>query len=253
MRESRLSTTRRLTALGNVEHGEWCRRRAREKRRLRHDWLMAARRVTRGQCKDDPSKAPPSLNTVCKWQTIRDEDGSNLFGDAARGEDGTSQLHIGGFEATLTEASVGLDKSADKGPLLETKAEQLRSAGIKTVISLTVNEPQHASGVEYFAYKLNDSEETDLESVWDEVCNRIDGGLRKPGGVLVHCDQGVSRSGSTVAAYLMRRLAPMKPVRALQLVKMSRKQVNPNPSFLRQLNLWETRCRAGKRKRDPDL
>ncbi|KFX86739.1 hypothetical protein V490_08891 [Pseudogymnoascus sp. VKM F-3557] len=56
-------------------------------------------------------------------------------------------------------------------------------------------------------------------------------------GVLVHCTQGISRSGSIVIAYLMRDLS-LDYATALSLAKESRPLIAPNQGFEAQLNVW---------------
>ncbi|KAG0647045.1 Dual specificity phosphatase MPK-4 [Hyphodiscus hymeniophilus] len=58
-------------------------------------------------------------------------------------------------------------------------------------------------------------------------------------GVLVHCTQGISRSGSIVIAYLMRKFSLDYPA-ALALVRESRALVSPNPGFEAQLRIWRS-------------
>ncbi|KAK0736637.1 protein-tyrosine phosphatase-like protein [Apiosordaria backusii] len=69
----------------------------------------------------------------------------------------------------------------------------------------------------------------------EDVLRREMGRRRR---VLVHCDEGASRSPAIVIAYLMRRdkrslRAAMKEVRA------RRSCVKPNRSFVEQLRVWE--------------
>ncbi|MCJ1367717.1 hypothetical protein MMC16_006851 [Acarospora aff. strigata] len=58
-----------------------------------------------------------------------------------------------------------------------------------------------------------------------------------PGGVLVHCDQGISRSTTIVVAYLMRKHGA-KREDVLAAVRAKRK-VRPSPNFMAQLEVWE--------------
>lgn len=56
-------------------------------------------------------------------------------------------------------------------------------------------------------------------------------------GVLIHCDQGISRSATIVVAYLMRKhRAKLEDV--LAAVRAKRK-VKPSPNFIAQLEIWE--------------
>merc|ERR1719229_841725 len=58
--------------------------------------------------------------------------------------------------------------------------------------------------------------------------------IREDGGVLVHCQQGVSRSVSMVLSYLMKYYR-MTFDEALALAKAARKQACPNDGFEAQL------------------
>ncbi|KAK8101139.1 dual specificity phosphatase (phosphoserine/threonine and phosphotyrosine phosphatase) [Apiospora kogelbergensis] len=61
--------------------------------------------------------------------------------------------------------------------------------------------------------------------------------------VLVHCLQGVSRSGAVVVAYTMRA-AGLDYDAALGVVRKYRPAVSPNPGFADQLRLWrQLQCR----------
>ncbi|CAM9948196.1 unnamed protein product [Heterosigma akashiwo] len=58
------------------------------------------------------------------------------------------------------------------------------------------------------------------------------------GNVLVHCNQGVSRSCSMVIGYLMKRQG-MTYDEALAYVRERRPQANPNFAFESELRKWE--------------
>jgi len=74
-----------------------------------------------------------------------------------------------------------------------------------------------------------------LEASWDFL-ERVR--VREDGGVLVHCQQGVSRSVSMVLSYLMKYYR-MSFDDALALAKKSRKQACPNEGFEAQLRAFE--------------
>lgn len=58
-----------------------------------------------------------------------------------------------------------------------------------------------------------------------------------PGGVFVHCQAGMSRSATVVAAYLMRELN-LDPVDAVSFLRERRPVVDPSPTFWHQLGLY---------------
>jgi len=67
--------------------------------------------------------------------------------------------------------------------------------------------------------------------------------VREDGGVLVHCQQGVSRSVSMVVAYLIKYYR-FSFDEAKALCQKSRKQANPNEGFEKQLRELEENLRA---------
>jgi dual specificity phosphatase 12 len=85
---------------------------------------------------------------------------------------------------------------------------------------------------------VEDVDYADLLIWLPSACAFIDQALRYGGRVLVHCVQGLSRSATVVAAYLMysRRLTPTQ---AMERVRESRDQVWFNPGFQEQLVLFE--------------
>ena len=79
-----------------------------------------------------------------------------------------------------------------------------------------------------------DSSTQDLLIHMADICNFIDQMLepsqQQPGRVLVHCDQGISRSVTVVIAYLMRR-QQKTPKDVLAEVHAKRPQIKPNKKF----------------------
>ena len=59
---------------------------------------------------------------------------------------------------------------------------------------------------------------------------------------LVHCIQGISRSATIVAAYLMYKYN-MTPSEAISYIRQKREIVNPNPGFMRQLTNYHAKLR----------
>lgn len=59
----------------------------------------------------------------------------------------------------------------------------------------------------------------------------------KNGGVLVHCQAGMSRSATVVCAYLMRELR-LDPVEAVTFLREKRPVVDPSETFWHQMGLY---------------
>ena len=102
-----------------------------------------------------------------------------------------------------------------------------------------------ASGydIRYKRIPIYDSSTSDILSYADEMIDFISNGLHH-GGVLVHCQKGVSRSATAVIMFLMRK-ANMTLHQAMILCKRRRQVVDPIPSFLTQLGTFEEQCRTG--------
>lgn len=85
--------------------------------------------------------------------------------------------------------------------------------------------------------QLDDTEDADVMTHFLPSIHFIQAELDKGRGVLVHCQAGVSRSSTIVAAYLMY-LKDIDPRTALELIKQARPAVEPNQNFLQQLELF---------------
>lgn len=95
-----------------------------------------------------------------------------------------------------------------------------------------------------------DSSTMDLLAPMADICDFIESRLQplqdsdgdsddepRTGGVLVHCDQGVSRAPTVVIAYLMRKHGK-KLDEVLNEVE-KRRRVNPSGNFINQLRAWQ--------------
>ncbi|KAL4080540.1 protein-tyrosine phosphatase-like protein [Scleroderma citrinum] len=88
-----------------------------------------------------------------------------------------------------------------------------------------------------------DKPTADLRPHLEGACHYIANALSSGGNVLVHCQQGVSRSPAIVIAYLIHNLG-MSYDQAYALVKWRRPCINPNPGFVAALRAWESRWRS---------
>lgn len=98
-----------------------------------------------------------------------------------------------------------------------------------------------ALGIRVLHLDIEDNPYEDLLMSLDGLCAWLEDALETENGragVLVHCIQGVSRSGAVVIAYLMRaRMIGFYD--ALHVAQQSRPLINPNSGFSDQLRLWE--------------
>jgi len=93
-------------------------------------------------------------------------------------------------------------------------------------------------GFDCHRISILDHNTVDLKPHLEGACNYIDRALRSGRNVLVHCQQGVSRSAAIVIAYLIRNHG-MSFDTAHALVKRKRACVKPNPGFIQALQEWE--------------
>lgn len=124
--------------------------------------------------------------------------------------------------------------------------DTLRKHGITHVLSLTNQQdlPQFAKelGIQQLHLDIEDNPYEDLLMSLDGICAWIDNALSlakdRGTGVLVHCLQGVSRSGAVIIAYLMRTRS-ISYEAAFDLARKSRAVIIPNSGFADQLQVWQ--------------
>lgn len=104
------------------------------------------------------------------------------------------------------------------------------------------DKPTIGNGVEIqrLHCEIDDNPFEDLLMVLDGLCAWIDDALDvlSTNKVLVHCIQGISRSGAIIIAYLMRKHS-LTYESALATARKSRAIILPNSGFVDQLRLWE--------------
>ncbi|KAJ3880345.1 protein-tyrosine phosphatase-like protein [Lentinula edodes] len=90
-----------------------------------------------------------------------------------------------------------------------------------------------------FKIEILDTTSADLKPHLEDACNSIDRALRSGRNVLVHCQQGISRSAAVVIAYLIRNHG-MSYDAAFAFVKRQRACIKPNTGFVNALKEWES-------------
>jgi hypothetical protein len=115
----------------------------------------------------------------------------------------------------------------------------LSSAGIAAIVNVTTRVPcsHRTKGIKYSQIAINDEAGADILIYLHGATTFLKAMLEK-GSVLVHCEQGISRSASVVMAYLMR-FHGMTRDEAYVHCKRRRPMVNPNPGFWDQLGQYE--------------
>jgi len=98
-------------------------------------------------------------------------------------------------------------------------------------------------GFRCFRIDIHDKPTADLKPHLEGACQYIANALAGGGNVLVHCQQGISRSPAIVIAYLIHNLG-MSYDQAHALVKRHRPCINPNPGFVAALRAWESKWRS---------
>ncbi|KAI8852519.1 protein-tyrosine phosphatase-like protein [Chytridium lagenaria] len=108
--------------------------------------------------------------------------------------------------------------------------------------------PTHLPPLFHLALPINDDESdpTALLRVLPDALAFIDDAVEK-GVVLVHCVEGVSRSAAVVVAWGMRKWGTSVE-EAVSKVKEARGLIDPNPSFIRQLQTPLSTLTQGKRR-----
>ncbi|KAF7356106.1 Phosphatases II [Mycena venus] len=101
-------------------------------------------------------------------------------------------------------------------------------------------------GFTYHRIDIEDRSSAALQPHLEAACNYIRASLARGDNVLVHCQQGVSRSASIVIAYLIRDRS-MTYDDAFDLVKQRRQCIKPNSGFVKALREWETACKLPRR------
>uniref|UniRef100_A0A4W4G154 protein-serine/threonine phosphatase n=1 Tax=Electrophorus electricus TaxID=8005 RepID=A0A4W4G154_ELEEL len=114
--------------------------------------------------------------------------------------------------------------------------EELQKNNVGYILNVTMEiDNFYPESFTYMNVRVYDVEATDLLAHWNNTYMFINDA--RQGAVLVHCKMGVSRSASTVMAFLMKQQG-WGLDHALNYVRERRPIVQPNDSFFRQLQIY---------------
>ena len=126
--------------------------------------------------------------------------------------------------------------------------EFLKSCNIKCVISLSnapVEEKFMLKDISYHYFEAVDESDFEISKLFAPIHKLMDEHIENGKNVLVHCNMGVSRSGTIAVAYLMKTLH-ISAKDAWELARKSRGAIRPNEGFMKQLRQFEAACLAQK-------
>ncbi|KAB5570918.1 hypothetical protein PHYPO_G00218960 [Pangasianodon hypophthalmus] len=116
--------------------------------------------------------------------------------------------------------------------------EELQKNNVGYILNVTMEiDNFFPESYTYMNIRVYDVESTDLLSHWNNTYMFINEARKSGQSVLVHCKMGVSRSASTVIAFLMKQQG-WTLEDALNHVRERRPIVQPNDSFLKQLHTY---------------
>jgi protein tyrosine phosphatase len=97
-------------------------------------------------------------------------------------------------------------------------------------------------------FKLTDTENSNISNLFEHTWAYINFHVNKNHNILIHCKQGVSRSPTIVAYYLVRKMHDRMKTKGyaesilddvLELIQIYRPCSNPNKNFIKQLKNYE--------------
>ncbi|KAI6647140.1 Protein phosphatase Slingshot-like protein 2-like [Oopsacas minuta] len=116
---------------------------------------------------------------------------------------------------------------------------ELRQLGVGYIINISREVDNFFPDTfKYLPIRVYDQETSDLMRHWESTFKFISEARDNNSKVLVHCKMGVSRSASTVIAFLMKELN-MSLESGISHVKERRNCIKPNKGFLEQLKTYE--------------
>lgn len=115
--------------------------------------------------------------------------------------------------------------------------ELVKCNNITHILSIGIPSPSYPDITNIFVEAL-DLEEFRIADLFGKCIQIIDEVHQNSGIIYVHCNAGVSRSPTIVAAYLMH-YSKISCSEAIDMIKLVRPKINPNHGFLKQLRDFE--------------
>lgn len=116
--------------------------------------------------------------------------------------------------------------------------ETLKKLNITHVVSVIAGyEPPFPNDFKYLVINALDDENTSLYNTFDSANKFIEDSYDNGGNVLIHCRAGRSRSACILSAYIINSFG-MTPKITLDILKEKRPIVDPNPYFMKQLEMY---------------
>ncbi|EIW84705.1 hypothetical protein CONPUDRAFT_97040 [Coniophora puteana RWD-64-598 SS2] len=116
--------------------------------------------------------------------------------------------------------------------------EGLRKRNVRSVVSAMRGKVTINATLNNHQISIDDTVDEDILVHFLPSISFIQTELDKGHGVLVHCQAGVSRSATIVAAYLMHS-QKIEAEAALEMIRQARPQVEPNEGFYEQLLVFQ--------------
>ena len=126
--------------------------------------------------------------------------------------------------------------------------EELKENGVEYILNITKEVDNFFPGTfNYMNIRLYDVKDADLLCHWEETYHFLHKAKKNGSAALVHCRRGISRSASTVIAYLMKE-DNLALADAMKFVKSKRSIVQPNSGFWKQLIVYEGILRSSRNR-----
>lgn len=115
----------------------------------------------------------------------------------------------------------------------------LKQYSITHILSIGVPSPPH-NDIQNTFVEAYDTDDFSIEDIF-EKCFEVINKVRNAGGTIyVHCNAGISRSPTIVAAYLIKHQNCASYADALQVIRSARPKIRPNPGFVKKLQIFSS-------------